>query len=463
VTAPSALADAEPAVFWLQDGQPPEPRPPLAGPREADLLVIGGGYTGLWAALRAKERDRAREVVLLEGRTIAHGGSGRNGGFCAASLTHGLYNGLSRFPGEIDRLQDLGRRNLAELRDDVERYEIECDLEPTGSIAFATKPHEVPELRESFELERRHGEPVRWLDAEQARAEVASPTYLAGLHEPESTVLLHPAKLAWGLRRAALDAGVEIFEHSPVSGLAREGAAVSAACRDGRVAARRVLIATNAFPPLLRAIRRHVIPVYDYVLMTEPLDPGRLASIGWRGRQGLADAGNQFHYYRLTADDRILWGGYDAIYHFGNPVRDDLYQRPETFARLATHFFETFPQLRGLRFTHRWGGAIDTCSRFSVMFGTAMGGRVSYAVGYTGLGVGASRFGAHVALDLLDDPGSELLQLELVRRKAVPFPPEPLRWPVVELTRRSLARADVTGRRNAWLRVLDRLGLGFDS
>jgi glycine/D-amino acid oxidase-like deaminating enzyme len=460
---PAALADAEPAVFWLDTSEAPQPAPPPAGRTSADLLIVGGGYTGLWAALHAKRRDPSRDVVLLEGRTVAHGASGRNGGFCEASLTHGLHNGITRFPGEIDRLQELGRRNLAELRDDVERHGIACDLEATGVLRVATRPHEVAALREAFELERHHGEAVRWLGAEEARAEVASPTYLAGVLDTASTVLVDPARLAWGLRRAALDAGVRLFEHAPVASLRRRGAAVLAACPGGEVEARRVLLATNAFPPLLRTIRRYVAPVYDYALVTEPLSADQRAAIGWRNRRGLADSGNQFHYYRLTAGDRILWGGYDAVYHFGNRVGEDLEQRPETFARLAEHFFETFPQLRGLRFTHRWGGVIDTCSRFSVMFGTAMRGQVAYAVGYTGLGVGASRFGARVALDLLDDPAGELLQLELVRTRPVPFPPEPLRWSVIELTRRSLAREDVTGRRNAWLRLLDRLGLGFDS
>ncbi|HEY7720163.1 MAG TPA: FAD-dependent oxidoreductase, partial [Pedococcus sp.] len=132
--------------------------------------------------------------------------------------------------------------------------------------------------------------------------------------------------------------------------------------------------------------------------------------------------------------------------------------------RLAEHFFETFPQLEGLRFTHRWGGAIDTCTRFSAFFGTAMGDRVAYALGYTGLGVGASRFGAEVVLDLLDGRETERTALEMVRRRPLPFPPEPLAWTGIQLTRWSLARADAhEGRRNLWLRTLDRFGLGFDS
>jgi glycine/D-amino acid oxidase-like deaminating enzyme len=230
------------------------------------------------------------------------------------------------------------------------------------------------------------------------------------------------------------------------------------------VHARRVLLATSAYPPLLAALRRYVVPVYDYVLVTEPLSAEQRAAIGWEGRQGISDGANQFHYYRLTADDRILWGGYDAVYRYGGPVGPHLDDHEPTFARLSQHFFTTFPQLEGVSFTHRWGGAIDTCSRFSVFFGTALGGRVAYATGYTGLGVAATRFGARVALDLVDGRDTEATRLRYVRRRPVPFPPEPLRTAVIRLTQNRLAAADRrAGRRGVWLRTLDRLGLGFDS
>ncbi len=232
----------------------------------------------------------------------------------------------------------------------------------------------------------------------------------------------------------------------------------------GRVRARRVLLATSAYPPLIKAIRRYVVPVYDYVLVTEPLSEAQQDAIGWRRRQGIGDAANQFHYYRRTADGRILWGGYDAIYRFGGQVGPQLDDRDATFARLSQHFFTTFPQLEGLRFSHRWGGAIDTCSRFSVFFGTAHGGRVAYAAGYTGLGVVSTRWGARTALDLLDGRTTEATRLRYVRRRPVPFPPEPLRTAVIEATRNRLAAADLhQGRRGLWLRTLDRVGLGFDS
>ena len=177
----------------------------------------------------------------------------------------------------------------------------------------------------------------------------------------------------------------------------------------------------------MRAIRRYVAPVYDYVLVTEPLSDAQLAAAGWASRLPVSDSGNQFHYYRLTPDNRILWGGYDAIYYFGGDVGPHRDQREASFATLAGHFFETFPQLEGIRFTHRWGGAIDTCTRFCATFGRACGGRAAYSVGYTGLGVAATRFGARVALDLVDGARTERTALAMVRTKAIPFPPEPLR------------------------------------
>ncbi len=224
-----------------------------------------------------------------------------------------------------------------------------------------------------------------------------------------------------------------------------------------------MVLATNAYPPLLRRLRLMTVPVYDYALMTEPLSVAQRAAIGWHGREGISDAGNQFHYFRTTRDGRVLWGGYDAIYHYGSQIKEEYDARPETFEVLAQNFLATFPQLEGVRFSHAWGGVIDTCTRFTAFHGTAMGGRVGYALGFTGLGVAATRFAADVVLDLLSGADTVRTRLEMVRRQPLPFPPEPVRWAGIEATRRSLARADADGRENLWLRTLDRLGLGFDS
>jgi len=152
------------------------------------------------------------------------------------------------------------------------------------------------------------------------------------------------------------------------------------------------------------------------------------------------------------------------VYHYASRVDPALEDRASTYELLARQLATTFPQLEGIRCTHRWAGVIDTSTRFAVSFGTTLGGRVAYAVGYTGLGVVASRFGARVALALLDEPASELTRLRFVRTRPFPFPPEPFRWLGVTLTRRALARADRRqGRRGSWLRLLDRFGIGFDS
>jgi glycine/D-amino acid oxidase-like deaminating enzyme len=270
------------------------------------------------------------------------------------------------------------------------------------------------------------------------------------------------------LRRTCLDLGVRIAESTPVRRLesgrsGRSGIVVHH--RDGAVTADRVALATNVFPALLRRYRWHTVPVWDYALMTQPLQAPQWEDIGWRGREGLADSGNQFHYYRRTRDDRILFGGYDAVYYFGRSLDRRLETSQASFRTLAEHFFTTFPQLRGRAgFSHAWGGAIDTCTRFFPFFGTGHGGRVAHVAGFTGLGVGSTRFAAQVLLDLLAGTASERTDLDFVRRRPIPFPPEPFAWVGIRLTTASLQRADRhQGRRNAWLRALDGLGLGFDS
>ncbi|APY86091.1 FAD-dependent oxidoreductase [Streptomyces alfalfae] len=462
----TSLSDAKPVSYWLDDPGRPDPEPALTGDERCDLLVVGGGYSGLWTALMAKERDPDREVVLVEGREAGWAASGRNGGFCAASLTHGLGNGLARWPGEIAKLEELGARNLDEIEAAVKRYSIDCEFERTGEIDVATEPHQLAELRELYEEMAAHGLAggAELLDADALREHVDSPTFLGGLWDREGVAMLHPAKLAWGLKRVCLEKGVRVHEHTPALELAPAGAGMAVRTPYGRVFARQVALATNVFPSLVKRLRSYTVPVYDYALMTEPLTGDQLAAIGWKNRQGLGDSANQFHYFRLTADNRVLWGGYDAIYPFGGKVRAEYDDRPETYAKLAGHFFTCFPQLEGVRFTHAWGGAIDTCSRFSAFFGTAHQGRVAYAAGYTGLGVGATRFGADVMLDLLSGERTERTELEMVRTKPLPFPPEPFAWTGVALTKWSLARADANGgRRNLWLKTMDRLGLGFDS
>jgi len=450
-----SLRSTRSSVFWLEDA-PSVDRPQLAGSHSADLTVVGGGYTGLWTAVLAKRRDPSARVVLLEAQTIGWAASGRNGGFAEASLTHGEDNGRARWPDEYDTLERLGLENLDAIERDVTELGMDVQLERTGTLDVAYEPHQVEWLREA-----EHGE---FLDRDAVQAAIASPIFAAGRRIEGHGALVHPGRLATELARVAADLGVEIFEHSAVTGLRNRSGGVAVETVRGVVHSAKVALGTNVFRPLLRRARLSTVPVYDYVLMSEPLSDVQRADLGWRGREGVSDLANQFHYSRLTADHRILYGGYDAVYHAGRRVRPEYEERQESYRTLASHFLTTYPQLEGLGFSHQWAGAIDTSTQFCAFHGLARRGRVAYAAGFTGLGVAATRFAAEVMLDRLAGESTPRTQLDMVRKKPLPFPPEPFAKIGIEATKWSLDRADHRqGQRNLLLRTLDRLGLGFDS
>jgi len=452
--------------YWL-DASPAGPRrPPLRGVIAADVAIVGAGFTGLWTAIALTETDPSLRVVVLEAASVGFGASGRNGGFCMASLTHGLANGIRHFPDEVAILEREGVDNLRALVAFTREHGIDCDLEETGDLTVADEPYQVDELREWVDEAAAWGEELEFLDRDAVRAEVHSPLWQAGVHSPPGrAVLVDPAKLVRGLARVCEERGVVIHEDTKVRGVERLAGRVRVSTADdATVVADHVVVATSAYSGWLGRLSSLFVPVYDYALVSDPLTPEQRESIGWKRRQGMSDASNQFHYFRLTADDRILWGGYDAIYYPNNGVGPAFDRRPATFDRLDAQFRRAFPQLADLAFPYRWGGAIDTTSRFTVTFGQALGGRLTYALGYTGLGVGASRWAGGVVRDFVLRPDSDLLRLRFVRSRPFPFPPEPLRSLAVNTVRHELDRADRSeGRRSLLLRTLDAIGIGFDS
>jgi glycine/D-amino acid oxidase-like deaminating enzyme len=241
--------------------------------------------------------------------------------------------------------------------------------------------------------------------------------------------------------------------------------AMRATCEGGVIRSDKVLLATNAYTSKIGRIRRSVLPVWDYQIATEPLTDEQLDRIAWgkKSRHALADYVNMFHYFRLTKDNRITWGGGGAVrYYFNNGIDDRYMNATARYEQLAKEFFEVFPQLDDVKFSNQWGGVIATSTRFCMVPGAIYDGRLAWSVGYTGHGVGASRFGARIGIELLGYAPSDVLEMQFVTRKSLPWAPEPIRWLAVKLTQRALIKADKNdGKRGFWLKFLDMLGLGF--
>lgn len=427
-----------------------------------DLAIIGGGFTGLWSALKARERYPDAHIVLLEAQQCGKAASGQNGGFCAPSISHGVGNALSRWPSEAEALIRLGRENLAAFTQDLERYKIEAEFELAGKLNVAATPWQVQGLSAMAKNYQRFGIDHTYLDRNALKDMFDSPTYSAGLFEPNYG-LVNPAKLVAGLRTACLAKGIAIYENSEVTSLNSSTQSIQIHTPNAIVTSQKAIMATNAAKALLKRLQLAVVPIYDYSLVTEPLTDAQLASVSWTGAHGVADSGNQFHYSRKTSDNRILWAGFDAIYHYGSAREPANLQRTETFSLLAQQFAESFPALADVRFDFKWGGIIDTSARTTFFAGTAYENRLAYAMGFTGQGVTASRFAALTMLDLLDGTQTDRTQLKMISRRPVPFPPEPFRAMLIRMIQKRLAHEDQTGHRALLLRTLDALGIGFDS
>ncbi|MGZ9235161.1 MAG: NAD(P)/FAD-dependent oxidoreductase, partial [Anaerolineales bacterium] len=274
-----SIADASPIPFWLDDPNRPSAEPELTKNSSTDLLVIGAGFTGLWTALLAREENPGRDVTILEAGEVATGASGRNGGFMDASITHGLQNGLARWPEELPILLALGVTNLDEIESTIKRLGIDCDYLRSGDVGMASESYQVEDMKVEMEISARYNIRSKFYDREQVQEIVKSPMFIAGLNYPDHAALVNPAQLAWGLRQACLDLGVRLYEHSGVLKLIEENNHVIAYTPHGRVRASRVALGTNAFPPLLKGLKHYIVPVYDYALMTEPLTPAQRESI----------------------------------------------------------------------------------------------------------------------------------------------------------------------------------------
>jgi len=385
----SARPPVERSCYWLAS-RPPKSDAPLEGRREADVAIVGAGFTGLWTANFLKALDPRLEIVVLEQETAAYGASGRNAGMLSAGIDHSHSLAIAHFGrAEARRLAQLGVENLARMLRFLDERGIDCDLERSGTLHVALAPSHVEELRAAAECARELGlDRLRLLDADEVRAEIHCQRYHGGLFDPDGAVL-DPVKLTEGLKREAARQGTAFCDRSRVLGIDAAGPGVRLRTAGGEVRSRKAILATSAYSHhLLPRLRFRFIPFYDYILVSEPLSAEQRAAIGWRGRQGVADVRTFFKYYRLTADDRILWGTSEAAYYRGNRVDAGCDHSERHYRELRESFRRHFPALAGIEFPYAWGGPICATTRFTPFFGSARGGRILYGLGYTATGSG---------------------------------------------------------------------------
>lgn len=445
--------------FWLE-ADPYTPGPPLAGDITTDIAIIGGGFTGLWTAHFLLRAEPGLKVTVIEREVVGYGASGRNGGFAMTLLGRSLHDLLQGFGHEAAReAHNAVVRSIDAIGQFCGEYKVPCDYEKTGFIGVAMDDSQIARIEADRRAAEELGIPdVRYLSREELRQQIQSPLYRCGLEE-KACALLNPARLVRGIARVVRQQTGIIYEHTPVTRIDASPNKIEVRTTQGTVRTDKLVLATNAYSVQFPEFRRTVAPLYSYIVLTEPLSDAQWAAIGWQGRQGLEDKRTYIHYFRPTADGRILMGGEDAPYYYGSSIGPQHDRNPEVFALLQRDLKAVYPQIEDVRFTHQWGGPIGVTARFVPTFGTLPSGRVHFGVGYCGHGVAPTHLGGQILRDLVLGQPSALTELCFVRSKALPFPPEPLRYLGMTLARRSLLAQDRKGKpkREPWiLRVLGR-------
>ena len=430
--------------FWLETaGEELVPRPPLRGPAEADVAILGAGFTGLWTAYYLLEREPSLRVVVLEAEIAGFGASGRNGAWCSSAFPVG--------PGELARRfgREAARELLLEMRNAVEEVGRVTEAEGIdahyfrgGQLRVARGPSQLPAIEEAYEAFRTLGleEGLRLLDAEETARRVRITGARGALYNPYCATI-HPARLARGLARAVERLGGTIFERTPVTDY-ETGGNPRLVTDLGEVRARTIVLAGEAYLARLRKLRRQVLPIYSLIVLTEPLPEARWAEIGWEGRECVGSSRYTVDYLSRTADGRILFGGRGAPYHFGSRIKDAYDRHEPTHEMLRQKAREWFPALEGARFTHAWGGPLGVPRDWMPTMAYDPASGVATARGYTGQGVATANLSGRTLADLILGRHTAITGLPTVNHESRPWEPEPLRWLGARYVQRGLMRVD---------------------
>jgi glycine/D-amino acid oxidase-like deaminating enzyme len=430
--------------FWLETaGEGLVPRAPLRGPTEADVAVLGAGFTGLWAAYYLLKREPSLRVVVLEAETAGFGASGRNGAWCNSAFPVSPKELARRFGGEAARELLLEMRGAVDEVGRVSEAEgIDAQYFRGGQLRVARGSAQVPGIEASYESLRvlGLGEGLRLLDAQETARRVRITGAEGALYSPHCATI-HPARLARGLARAVERMGGEIFEGTPVTDF-ETGSEPRLVTGAGDVRARTVVLAGEAYLARLRKLRRQVLPIYSLIVLTEPLSGERWAGIGWEGRECVASNRYTVDYLSRTADGRILFGGRGAPYHYGSRVEDEYDLHEPTHEMLRRTAREWFPALEGVRFTHAWGGPLAMPRDWMPTMSYDPVEGVATARGYTGQGVATANLSGRTLADLILGRDTRVTRLPTVNHKPRPWEPEPLRWLGARYVQRGLMRVD---------------------
>ncbi len=429
-------------VYWLTTIDQ-EPTRSLSGDLEVDFAIVGGGFTGLSTAYHLKQAEPSARIAIVESEFIGFGASGRNGGFCMTLFGLTLPITALRFGKDNARAaHHYMERAVDTTRALIEELSLDCDYEHNGFLRVATSARYEKRIRHDIELAEKLGlTGIEWIEADELADQIESPLYRGAWSEPRCGIL-NPAKLARAWKAELESRGIDIFEATPVTKITPGRPHAVLTTPSGRVKARKIVLATNAYSHLIPQLRRKQVPAWTHIVLTEPLSDKQMESMGWRNRQGIEDARALVHYYRLTADNRLLMGGRDVSLAYGNSMDKDLNER--TFARLESDVHRTFPGLTGVQFTHRWGGPVSVTLDMAPAIGTIADGQLIYSVGCVGHAVSATHLHGRTITDLLLERESELTDIFFVNRRTLPVPAEPL-------------RIALTGALRGYLRLEDRV------
>ena len=457
--AKQALGNTRFDTYWLDSLEAVDDEPALAADISCDLLIVGGGFCGLWASIHARQTDPQRDVVLIEAKSIANGASGRPAAIMSTSVMHGIDNTERMFPNEVEALEKLGRENMDGFKATVEEHKIDCDIEWGGEMVVSIGDEGLDVVDKDYDLYIKYGHDAQKLDKQQIQSEIKSPIFHGAVWSKKRSGTVHPGKLVRGLKVLAKKLGVKIYENTAHIDNSYSANLIRVETANAQITAAKVLLATNAWGAGHKKIKTRVAAIRDRILVTEPLTDSQMEKVGWTNRQGIYDTRTQLNYMRLTADNRILFGG-RLEYFFGNntdPVQD---KQAAPYIRLVQSFYRTFPQLKEeIRFSHAWSGPIGLTTRMAVHYQRYHKGNMVYAGGYSGFGVTASRFGARVGLAILD--GVDIPETRMSFAKTIPnyIPPEPFRWIGAKVTMYALDTVDEKGGwRKPWIWLVQKMG-----